>query len=184
MTDGLDTLPGTLAWVWSALERGVTDRTAAARHPVMATIGGDGAAKARILVLRGADPAHAVLSLYTDGATAKVAEIDANPHGTVLVWDAEAQVQVRIGVQLAHRPGTPEEWDALHAGAQRVYGGTPTPGTPIDTPTRHSPAANPARFTVLTATVHSIETVYLGQDVHRRAVFRRNDGFTGSWVAP
>lgn len=180
----LTTLEGTLGQVWQRLARGVADRRSPARHPVLATVGRDGGAEARSVVLRGVDAAAGALTFHTDLASAKVAEIAAEPRGTVLIWDAKAQLQMRLRVELTVRDGTQAEWAAVPEGAQRVYGGTPAPGAEIARPDAHDSAPDPARFAVVTAQVDAIETLHLGQDRHRRALFRRADGFRGVWLAP
>ncbi|MEL6644219.1 MAG: pyridoxamine 5'-phosphate oxidase [Pseudomonadota bacterium] len=177
------TLDGTLTQVWQRLGRGVADRRSPARHPVLATVGRDGA-EARTVVLRGVDAAAGVLTFHTDLASGKVAEIADHPGGTVLIWDAKAQLQMRLRVHLSVRAGTAAEWAAVPEGAQRVYGGTPAPGAPVATPEDHDPAPDPARFGVVTAEVLEIETLHLGRERHRRAVFRRAEGFQGVWLAP
>ncbi|MEL6518892.1 MAG: pyridoxamine 5'-phosphate oxidase [Pseudomonadota bacterium] len=179
----LTTLNGTLTQVWQRLTRGVADRRSPARHPVLATVGAAGA-EARVVVLRGVDVAAGVLTFHTDLASGKVADIARAPRGTALIWDAKAQLQMRLKVQLSVRAGTAEEWAAVPEGAQRVYGGTPAPGAEIAAPEDHDLAPEPARFGVVRAEVEVIETLHLGRDLHRRALFRRADGFHGVWVAP
>lgn len=175
-------LAATLATVWSMLEAGPADRDAPARHPVLATVGARGA-EARILVLRHADRASGTLALYTDAATAKVADLAAEPRATLLVWDPLARLQIRLRVHVTARPGTPEEWAALTETARQVYGGSPAPGAPIAAPGGHTPATDATRFTVLDARIDEIETLRLS-DPHERARFRRSDGFAGTWLAP
>ncbi|MEM1066728.1 MAG: hypothetical protein AAGJ74_14605, partial [Pseudomonadota bacterium] len=82
------------------------------------------------------------------------------------------------------RRGTTDEWAALGDGARAVYGGTPAPGDAIASPEAHNPTPDQSRFTIITARVDEIETLQLGQDRHRRAVFCRGDGFQGKWLAP
>jgi hypothetical protein len=175
-------LAATLAGAWATLEAGVGDRAAAARHIVLATTGPHGP-EARLLVLRAADRAAGTLTLWTDAATAKAAELAADPRAALLVWDPEARLQIRLRARVALRPGTPEEWEALPASARALYGGTPAPGAPVAAPHAHRPSPDPARFTVLTATVLEVETLRLAEP-HERAIFRRTDGFAGTWLAP
>jgi len=184
MTDLLHTLPGTLARVWDMLEAGVADRTAPARHPVLATVGQDGGAEARMVVLRGADRNAGTLEVHTDGASSKVQEIAASPSCSMLIWDQEQQLQIRLRTLISLAPGTPEDWTRIPDTARRAYGGTPAPGIEIADPADHDPTPDFRRFTILTARIDAIETLYLGPDLHRRAVFLRNDGFAGAWLAP
>lgn len=175
-------LAGTLEAVWTMLAAGTRDRDAPARHPVLATVGERGA-EARILVLRAADRTAGSLALYTDAATAKVAELARAPRATLLVWDPAARFQVRLRVTVTARPGTTAEWMALPDAARRVYGGDPLPGRPLPAPRDHAPDPDAARFTVLDARIDEIETLRLA-DPHERARFSRRDGFAGTWLAP
>ena len=175
-------LAATLATAWATLEAGVGNRAAAARHVVLATTGPNGP-EARLLVLRDTDRRAGTLTLGTDAATAKAAELAADPRAALLVWDPDARLQIRLRARVALRPGTPAEWDALPASARALYGGRPPPGAPVAAPDAHRATPDPARFTVLTATVLEVETLRLA-DPHERAIFRRSDGFGGTWLAP
>ncbi len=81
MNDWFATLDGLLERAWRELARGAEDGDAAARLPVLATVGADGGARARTLALRRADRAAGGVDLYTDAATSKIAELRANPGG-------------------------------------------------------------------------------------------------------
>lgn len=175
-------LSATLDKAWALLTQGITDRGAPARHPVLATASADGA-EARILVLRGADRAAATVTLFTDAATSKVAELQADPRATLLVWDPSQRLQIRLRATITMRAGHPEEWAALSDGARAVYGGDPAPGHTIREPEAHRPIPDPTRFIVLTAHLREIETLHLSTP-HVRAIFSAGDGFRGRWVAP
>jgi hypothetical protein len=175
-------LAATLAAAWDTLEAGVGNRTAPARHIVLASTGPNGP-EARLLVLRATDRNAGTLTLWTDAATAKAAELAADPRAALLVWDPDARLQIRLRARVALRPGTPTEWDALPPSARALYGGAPAPGAPVAAPDAHRATPDPARFMVLTATVLELETLRLA-DPHERAIFRRPDGFAGAWLAP
>ncbi len=170
--------------VWQRLARGVADRHAAARYPVLATVGLSGAAEARVVVLRGADRATGVLTIHTDAASGKVAEVQKVPDATLLVWDARAQRQFRLRCTVSSRPGTPEEWARVPDPSRRAYVCAPAPGTPIPRPDACTPGADATRFTVLEATLQEVEILHLGSERHLRAVFRKADGWRGQWLAP
>ena len=170
--------------VWQRLSRGVADRRAAARNPVLSTVGLDGAAKARVVVLRGADPSGGRLEMHTDAESQKVAELTREPGATALVWDARAKLQIRAEGALQARSGTEQEWDRVPAAARRVYGGTPHPGKAIAAPAAFAPSEVPARFCVLTLEIARLDVLWLGPELHYRAFFERGDGWAGQWVAP
>jgi hypothetical protein len=175
-------LPATLATAWNTLDAGTRDRAAPARHIVLATTGPHGP-EARLLVLRATDRAAGTLTLWTDTTTAKTTQLTQDPRAALLVWDPDARFQIRLRARLTLRPGTPAEWSALPDAARTLYGGTPAPGHPIPSPDAHAISPDPARFTILTATIDEIETLRLATP-HERARFTRADGFTGHWLAP
>ncbi len=172
----------TLDRVWSGLTEALSDPASPMRTPVLATTGARGP-EARMVVLRGADRVAATLTFHTDAATAKVADLAADPRATVLFWDQGPRLQVRMRARIVARSGTVAEWSALGASAQRAYGGTPPPGTPIDAPADHDPAPDPARFVILTATIDEIETLILGPP-HIRTLYARASDFAGQALAP
>lgn len=172
-------LEDTLNDVWQRLGRGVADRRAPARHPVLATCGADGA-EARVVVLRGADRADATLEVHTDTASAKVAELREHPNATLLIWDQKARLQIRVRVAVAIAEADPIVWARVPDTARGVYGGMPQPGTPINAPEDHQPNPEPARFAVLTCKIREIETLHLSNP-HRRARFRDD---AAQWIAP
>ncbi|MEM9344229.1 MAG: pyridoxamine 5'-phosphate oxidase family protein [Pseudomonadota bacterium] len=177
-----DDLPATLSRVWTILHAGVTDAKAPARFITLATVGQHGA-EARLLVLRAADEVNATVTFHTDARTAKVAEIAANPNATALIWDPAERFQIRLRLTLTIRPGTAEEWSALSHTNQHLYGGTPAPGAPLDTPEAHTITPDATHFAVLTGSITEIETLHLGQP-HRRARFSRDTAFAGQWITP
>lgn len=172
------------AQAWTLLARGVADRRAAARHPVLATVSPAGWADARTVVLRAAVAESALLTVHTDSASGKVAGLRANPHCTLLVWDAKAHLQIRIRARARITLGDPEAWAQVPESARLVYGGTPPPGTPLDDPEDHVAGPDPARFAVIDCEAEEIDLLHLGQDRHRRARYARTDGWRGQWIAP
>lgn len=179
MTDLFASLDSTLDQVWQRLGRGVADRRAPARHPVLATVGADGA-EARVVVLRAADREAGTLTIHTDSASGKVAQLRETSGATLLVWDEKAKLQIRLRANVDIIAGDTDAFARLPDAAQLNYGGTPAPGTPISEPGVHDPAPDARRFTVLVAHVREIETLHLGTP-HRRARFR--DG-AATWLAP
>ena len=73
-----DDLDATLDHAWTLIERGVADRGAALRHPVVSTLGSDGPA-ARVMVLRASDRQRHCIRFYTDRRAGKVAQMAGLP---------------------------------------------------------------------------------------------------------
>jgi pyridoxamine 5'-phosphate oxidase len=178
-------LPTLLDQVWLRLGRGVVDRKADARHLVFATTGAAGP-EARIVVLRRADRATASVAVYTDLRSAKITELTQDPRASLLVWEQKARLQMRLRVHVEIKSGesTAEQWQRVPQAARNVYGSQPSPGTPMDHPDQWVAQANPDAFAVLMCHITEIETLHLGQDLHRRAKFDAETAWAGQWLAP
>ncbi|MGR3483786.1 MAG: pyridoxamine 5'-phosphate oxidase family protein [Paracoccaceae bacterium] len=159
------------ACAWDVLARGAADRRSGARLVSLATLQG-GAPVQRTLALRAARRDVQQVDLHTDARSAKVAQIDADPRASVLAWDADAQLQVRLTGTLSHRPASQPEWDAVPGPSREAYGHHPAPGTPIDRHDAWTVAPDRALHAVLTLTVTAMDVVDL-HEPHRRALFTR-----------
>lgn len=186
MSEVPSTLPAMLDLCWHQLIEGVRDAAHPARRPVLASIGSDGGANARIVVLRAFDFEMATLDMHTDIASPKVAELLTNPSATLLFWDPAQQFQIRLGVTITvlSGPDVTAIWNSVPDAARGNYGGHPTPGQRINAPDQFSKTPRADRFAVLRAKIASIDALHLASDPHRRARFEAQDGFTGLWVAP
>ncbi len=82
------------------------------------------------MVLRGADPKTAALTVHTDLRSPKVASLRANPFAELHVWDSSAQLQIRLEAQATILSGEAVAlvWSSLSEGARAGYGSLPTPG--------------------------------------------------------
>ncbi|TCP62302.1 pyridoxamine 5'-phosphate oxidase [Rhodovulum bhavnagarense] len=180
-----NTLPGVLDLVWQRLSDGILDRHAAARTPVLATRGAAGA-EARMVVLRAADRTAGHVDIHSDLRAAKVAELRAEPHAALLVWDGLALLQIRLRArfEVLSGPAVEPDWQASAPSSRTLYGGSPAPGAPLPHPSDHAPGPDRAAFAVLRGWLTEIETLHLRPDHHRRALFRAADGWAGSWRAP
>ena len=173
-------LPDLLDEVWRRLEA----REGAARNPVLATVGASGP-EVRTIVLRAADRQAATLEMHTDAATPKVAQLRRQPRASLLVWDADAALQIRLDARISIRSGASahDVWAKVPDAARTRYGGR-VPGTPIPGPDGDEGTADPERFALLRAYVYRLDVLQLGAARNRRAVYAVEDGFAGRWVAP
>lgn len=176
MTD--PSLTGLFDTVWGHLIRGVADRRHPARHPTLATIGPDGP-EVRTLVLRGACRAEGRLTLHTDAQSPKAAQIAADPRVALHVWLPRPRLQLRLTAHATLAPGDPARFAALPPEAQVNYGGA-APGTPLPAP---EPPPDPARFLEIACILRRIDVLSLDAMPHRRALYRREDGWQGAWIA-
>ena len=173
------------AQVWTCLIRGVHDRRAPARHPVLATVSEQGMPRARTVVLRRADRAAGSLDIHTDIHSAKVAELRKMPFAALHVWDGAAHLQLRLEAEVAILAG-PEVidiWARVPEPSRLSYGSEPAPGQPIASALAYVKSPDPASFAVLRLSVDAVDVVHLGES-HRRARFERQDEWHGQWLAP
>lgn len=185
MSDWFETLHGLHAQVWHQLNRGVTDRDAPARHPTLATVSPAGWPEARTVVLRRAVQDQALLEIYTDVQSDKVASLRDVPRAALHVWDPALNLQLRIQADVALTAGdkVTDRWDPLPEDARQNYGITPTPGTAMAGALDYVKSPEQSRFCVLSLHLTHFDVVHLGE-WHRRAVFSRSNDWQGQWVAP
>lgn len=186
MNDWFATREGLLERAWRELARGAEDGDAAARLPVLATVGADGGARARTLALRRADRAAGGVDLYTDAATSKIAELRANPLAALHLWLPDIVLQIRLQGRVTILTGDAvgADWAEVPAFSRGNYGVVPAPGTPIAEAGGFDRQPDRARFAVLRMAIDSIDLVHLGEPHHRRTRYARADGFAGQWLAP
>ena len=178
-------LPLLLAQVWARLVRGVHDARAPARHPSLATLSPSGAVQIRTVVLRGVDPQAGHVDIYTDIASAKVADLRAHPQAGLHIWDNSAHLQTRLQAEVEIVTGSAlaDVWARMPPLAQQNYGVVPAPGVPIAGSLEYSKTPDFSRFALLRAHVSQIDALHLGP-VHRRAEFSRAAHWAGVWLSP
>ncbi len=188
---------------WSLLEAGAKDRRSPLHTPTVSTLDLNGAPQSRILVLRQANKVQRQLRFNTDKRSPKVAEITADNRMSVLLYDAEAKVQLRLS-GCAHivtdGQHVDEIWHAADRFARRCYMANAAPSSIADAPTSGLPQSVegrkpeeaeliPARanFALLQFEVQMIDWLYLATQGHRRAVYRFDktaQSWLGDWAIP
>lgn len=166
-----------LTSVWDALDAATTRRTPFTLAS-LATVSADGAPRSRSVILRSWDPGRAALGLATDARSAKVREIGADPRVALVVWDDDAQVQVRLEGRAAVVDDPAElrrRWVALGRRSRRGYATVPAPGTAVDGTVDQDDdeAAWSARFAWVEVVVDRVDRLDLAADPHDRVVAER-----------
>lgn len=187
-----DDLMGTWQTAWQLMSRGAVDRKHAFHLMQVATIRADGRPTARTVVLRGCDPAHHTLRFHTDARSAKLAEIAADPRGTLHLYDRKAKIQLRCDVSFCVLEGDERDqaWAATRPFSRTCYQVTTAPGSPIGDPYEMdfdpvTTADGSTHFRAIQANVHRLEWLYLAAKGHRRAQFSiEGDTVHGAWLVP
>jgi hypothetical protein len=183
LPDWYDDLPGSLDAAWRFLEGGVHERQSPAHHPLIATIGLDGAPRSRVMILRAVDPLARSLRVHTDIRSDKVAEIAADPRIAATIYDPAQKVQLRLAgrAEIHHWNDTAElAWQASQRMSRACYSIAPASGSEIgaagaytmpDSANIDALASGYANFAAVVMTIESLEWLYLAFEGHRRARF-------------
>jgi pyridoxamine 5'-phosphate oxidase len=184
----LNSLPEIEAAVWRELGQACNDKSHPWRTPVLATVSAEGLPNARTVILRECDAATRTLMAFTDARSAKVAELQAQPHAMLVIW-SNAQVPWQLRLQARAQVQTTglavsSRWAQLKLSpAAQDYVSPLAPGTALNDEPAGSLADREGRghFAVLTFAVNSMDWLELHRDGHRRARF---DAQGARWLVP
>lgn len=189
------------ASIWDLLESSAAENAPGWRLPVLATLTDHGCEQ-RTVVLRVVDRAGGSLQFHTDVRSNKVQQIRQDARVSLLFYDHERSVQLKIrGVASIH-PGdefAQSLWDAGTPASLKMYSAPLVPGTSCDCfhhnmtesllgrlPERCEIEAGRINFCALRVVVKSAEWLRLSQAGHLRASFEFADGhlLSACWIAP
>jgi pyridoxamine 5'-phosphate oxidase len=186
-------LPDIQAALWAELTRATHDKHHEWRTLALATVDGE-TADARTVVLREVDATSQALRFFSDARAGKLAQIQAHPQGSLLLWSRRLSWQLRLRVQLSAQTeglAVSSRWARLKLSpAAQDYLAPLPPGMALPTPATAGPcelttdtkvAEQRAYFALLTANVLSMDWLELRATGHRRAVFDSNGA---RWVTP
>lgn len=178
--------------VWRELELAPQDREHEWRTPVLATAAG-GEVDARTVVLREVCAEQREFLIYTDARSRKVAQMQEQPHGVLVMWRPALGWQLRCRVRLESQTSglaVSSRWAQLQLtpGAQDYLSPLP-PGSPLERPGSAAEAVPPPsrelpprhHFAMISAQVESIDWLELHRAGHRRAAF---DAQGARWLQP
>lgn len=171
------------------------------RKPVLATVDGNGAPKARITILRDLVWAEQSLRLHTDARSSKVQEIVAQPNVTLAFYDPRVEVQVQLsGRATVHLDDeyADKAWAGASPSSLRAYLADALSGAPSQTPLSGLPsdvegvvppesriAQGRKNFAAVEVVFDQIDWLFLSPSGNRRARFARVDEkWTGTWLVP
>lgn len=184
-----------LETVWTCLREGAEPGRSPYTIAQLATVGTDGSAKVRYVVLRRASEESSEITFHTDVRSSKIAEIGANANVALVAADLEENIQIRLEGKafiITDGPVKRAAWDASREHSLVLFRNPLVPGTPIEQPSHGQPANEPVgrdegyqNFCVVVISVTHIDWLDLSVDGHERAsLVRMGSDWHGSWVAP
>ena len=200
--DFYDDLAGALERSWRLLEEAIGDPTSPVRTPVLISVSTDGLAQGRTVVLRGFNRQQRQLTIYTDARSAKVAQLRAQPTCTLVAYQPNPMMQLRLSTNAIvnhNNEITHEAW-AVMPGPNRCnyltdpdpgsISGQPTDGRPVinaeSVPTNNENKIAYSHFSVIVFTINELEWLYLPRRGHRRAQFIWDEAnsLQSDWLIP
>ena len=172
--------------IWSMLNNAIKDRGSQFRIPVF-ICGNQNDFDGRIVVLRKSDQLNNLIQYHSDIRSDKIAKLKNNKNASMLFYDKEEKIQVRLKVEctINHDNNiTKESWLKTGHMSRKCYLVDNGPGTESETPTSglkteldnfkftmEQSEDGYKNFTVIQCKVKSIEWLYLAAKGHRRAKF-------------
>ena len=200
--DFYDDLAGALERSWRLLEEAIGDPTSPVRTPVLISVSTDGLAQGRTVVLRGFNRQQRQLTIYTDARSAKVAQLRAQPTCTLVAYQPNPMMQLRLSTNAMvnhNNECTHEAW-AVMPGPNRCnyltdpypgsISGQATDGRPVinaeSVPTNNENKIAYSHFSVIVFTINELEWLYLPRRGHRRAQFIWDEAnsLQSDWLIP
>ena len=151
------------------------------------------APKIRMVVMRGTDAGRRTIDVQTDVRSSKVAELHRDPKASLLFWDADNRVQVRIDCLASlHLPGTTEADISLasipevgRTKYRQVQGSGTTIADPADLALDPDPTSAQRHFALIRLKVERIDWLQdKGKDSARAEILYDQSLSHARWLAP
>ena len=184
--------------IWLMLNNAVTNRSSRFRLPVF-VCGDQNDFDGRIVVLRKSDQANNLLQFHSDIRSDKIPKLKNNKIASMLFYDKEEKIQVRIKVECSinhNNEITKESWSKTGHISRKCYLVDNGPGTESTNPTSglkpeldnfdftmEQSEEGYKNFSVIQCKIKSIEWLYLASKGHRRARFEL-DNNKEYWLVP
>ena len=184
--------------IWSMLDDAVTNRSSQFRIPVF-ICGEQKDFDGRIVVLRKSDQSNNLLQFHSDIRSDKIAKLKNNNNASMLFYDKEEKIQVRLKVECIinhNNEITKESWSKTGHISRKCYLVDNGPGTESSAPTSglkpeldnfeftmEQSEEGYKNFTVIQCKIKAIEWLYLAAKGHRRAKFNLENN-KDTWLVP
>ena len=172
--------------IWLMLDDAVTNRDSQFRIPIF-ICGDQSDFDGRIVVLRKSDQQNNLVQFHSDIRSDKIEKLKKNPKASMLFYDKEEKIQVRLKVECSinhNNAITKKSWSKTQHISRKCYLVDNGPGTESDIPTSgfkpeldnfeftmEQSEKGYKNFTVIQCKIKSIEWLYLAAKGHRRAKF-------------
>jgi hypothetical protein len=166
--------------IWSLLEAATRDRAASWRLPVLATIGPDGAPRARTVVLRGVERAAAGLVLHSDRRAGKIVDIERDGRVALTFHDPVSALQLRAegaAALVVDGDVLDRAWARVPEGSRPNYASVDPPGAPLGG--AGAIADGRPNFAIIRVELRRLEWLWLAPGGHVRGESRRE---ADDWV--
>jgi pyridoxamine 5'-phosphate oxidase len=183
--------------IWEYLNSGAGPGRSPLTLMQAATVGLDGSPQVRTIVLRKANEASSSISFVSDARSPKVAELIRDPRISLVGYDPEANVQIRLNGQAliqAKGPETRAAWNTFQDHTLMLFRKPLAAGTPIQFPaeghvksTGEPPQGHDGyeNLALIEVSLTCLEWLDVSGQDHERVVYRRSEGhWAGSWIAP
>lgn len=187
--------------IFILLDCAATDRKSPMHTPVVASVNAHSNPNQRVMVLRDYDAANMTMRFHTDIRSPKVAEFKHNDAISILGYDPEKRIQLKIyGKAAIYGEGdkVTEAWIQTDTMGRRVYMCEPGSGSKSSKstsgisdelqsrrPTMTESEEGRKNFAIMIVHIHQIDWMFLNSKGNRAASFsRKNGNWDGNWIIP
>jgi pyridoxamine 5'-phosphate oxidase len=184
--------------IWLMLDDSISNRDAQFRIPVF-ICGNQNDFDGRVVVLRKSDQQNNLVQFHSDIRSNKIAKLKKNKKASMLFYDKEEKIQVRLKVECIvnhNNEITKQSWIKTGHMSRKCYLLDNGPGTESPTPTSglkpeldnfeftmEQSEEGYKNFTVIQCEIKNIEWLYLAAKGHRRARFDLENK-KDTWLVP
>ena len=184
--------------IWLMLDNAIKDRASPFRIPVF-VCGNQDDFDGRIVVLRKSDQSNNLIQYHSDIRSNKIAKLKNNKNASMLFYDKEEKIQVRLKVECIvnyDNDITKQSWLKTGHMSRKCYLVDNGPGTESNNPTSglkpeldnfeftmEQSEVGYKNFTVIHCKIKSMEWLYLAAKGHRRAKFDLESN-KDTWLIP
>ena len=188
-------LKKSLEFVFSNLEKGVTERGHHFHLLVLGTIDKDNKPQNRNVVLRKVDMVNSIIRFHTDIRSNKIIDIKNNSSISLLGYDKANKLQIRLTANAVieeSKEVLSDVWTKMYPMSRECYRVSRSPGDRIDSLSevefdedKENNLIGFDNFTAIQCHIKTIEVLYLSHIAHIRAKYNNINGILkGEWIIP